>query len=172
MSMIRSTFKRMFLVILAVVLLMPGLIAGQSKAEGTESGWSLVTLEISLNRNKCFAKYGVTVFLDGKQVRHLNQGDLMTVTLLVPYGDHRLSFVPDKDGAKKCSWELCFAHEQYTLECEIQTHRKYVAINAHRVTADARKLTEQEKKSILNWKLKVTDTVPFLDVSAEISVSI
>ena len=172
MSMIRTTIKKMFLVILAVVLLMPGLIASQAKAEEAESGWSLVTIEVSLHRNKMIAKYGATVFLDGKQVRHLAQGDLMTVTLLVPCGDHRLSFVPDKDGAKECSWELCFAHEKYTLECEIQTHRNHVALNSHKVTADSQPLTEKEKKSILNWKLKVTDTVPFVDISAEISGNI
>ena len=169
MSMIRSTMKRMILVLLAVVLMMPGLFTNSTRAEDKGTGVSLVTMEISLRRNTMIAKYGVTVFLDGKQVRHLNQGDLMTVTLLVPYADHRLSFVPDKAKAKECAWELSLAHEQYTLECEIQTHRKYVAMNSHRVTANARQLTEQEKAAILNWKLKFTDTIPFVDVSAEIS---
>lgn len=171
MSMIRSTIKKMFLVILAVALLMPAMFISRSEAEENESGWSLVTLEISLRRNKTIAKHGVTIYLDGKQVRHLNQGEMATLNLLVRKGDHRLLFVPDSAKSEECAWELSLLHDEYTLECTLQTHRRYVELKSHRVTANARKLTEDERK-LFDWAVNISDDIPFVDADVHISGSI
>ena len=169
MTMIRTTLKKMLLVFLAAILMMPALFANGAKADTSRPDCSLVTMEFSLRRNPLLAKWGITVYLDGAQVCHIDQGELATLNLLVPHGNHHLLFVPDNNQSESYTWELSLLHDEYVLECRLQTHRYYIEMKSHSVKADSRTLTEEMQKKINEWKIKISDAIPFIDVSAEFS---
>ena len=89
-----------------------------------------VTFHVKLHRNVLFSRYSVQVYLDGRLIGTMKQGDQMTFGAYLTAGQHQLRFEGDKDGVSIRTWTLGELQNGTAVSCEIQTHRKRIDLES------------------------------------------
>ena len=89
-----------------------------------------VTFHIKLHRNIVFSKYSVQVYLDGRLIGTMKQGDQMTFGAYLSGGQHQLRFEGDKEGVSVRTWTLGTLQDNTVVSCELQTHRKRIDLES------------------------------------------
>lgn len=90
------------------------------------------TFNISMHTNKILSRYGVTVYLDGVYVAHMEQGDLTTFgAYMTDDKPHVLTLDPDKEGVPDRTWTISNLQHGSVLTAEIQTKRNQVKIRSY-----------------------------------------
>ena len=120
--------KRILVIITLMVMLISVSIIPAASAAGSDK-WSFATVQVSVEENYLCAKYDIDVYLDGEKIDTVRHGDLLTFDVLLTQDMHKLTFVPDSLLANAKTWSFSVTRNNYTIECELQTHVLYVEFN-------------------------------------------
>ncbi len=121
-----TMLKRIVALLFCMILVTTSLHA---LAEDVGPNVIAATFNVTLHHNARLSRYGVTVYFDGIEAGHLDQGDVTTfVACMTDDRPHVLRFDPDKDGVPDRVWTLSNLQHGSTLTCEIQTKRNQVKI--------------------------------------------
>ena len=120
--------KTLLTVLILIVLTVSALFSSAFAEDG-----KVVTFQFRVDRNTIFARYGVTFYLDGKELAHIGQGDRATVLALIDGYDHVLTMVPDKKSAETKVWVLNGITDGTLVVCRLQTHEGYLELREERI---------------------------------------
>ena len=113
-----KTIQRILSLLLCAALL-TALLASCALAEDTV----YTTFHLDLHRNKVFAKYGVTIRLDGQVIGHMDQGDQVSFGgALTADQPHVISLVPDKASVATCFIIVNNLSSGAMVTATVQTH--------------------------------------------------
>lgn len=108
-------------------------------SNGTNAIYS--TFNVELHRNRVFSQYGVTVYFDGIQVTHLDQGDILTFgAYMADNRAHVLKFDPDKEGVPDRIWTISNLQHGSVITCEIQSKFNQVKIMSQSLSQNGQSL--------------------------------
>ena len=117
---------RRILSLLLCAALLTALFSSCALAEETV----YTTVHLNMHRNRSFAKYGVTVQLDGKPVGHVGQGDQLTFGGYLSVGSpHVISLVPDKASVDTHYIVINSVQSGATVHFTVQTHVFHVEVS-------------------------------------------
>ena len=104
------------------------------------------TFNVTFHRNHLLSQYGVTVYFDGIEVKHLNQGDILTFgAYMTDDRTHELRFDPDKEGVPDRCWTISNLQHGSVLTCEIQAKNKQVKIRKHSLSLNGQVIINVRK---------------------------
>lgn len=85
-------------------------------------------MDIDLKSNVVFARYGVTVYVDGTKAGFLDQGGRLIKIMELDPGIHTIRICPEKYGVTEMSFDFRVSSDM-TLVSTLQTHLKFIKIN-------------------------------------------
>ena len=107
-------------------------------AAGSEPSVFYTTFSVNLHYNRQLSTYGVTVYLDGVKVAHLDRGDVTTFgAFMTDDRTHELRFDADKQGVPDRVWTISNLQNGSVLTCEIQSKRDQVKIRTYDMSVDS-----------------------------------
>ena len=107
-------------------------------AAGCEPSVFYTTFSVNLHYNRQLSTYGVTVYLDGVKVAHLDRGDVTTFgAFMTDDRTHELRFDADKQGVPDRVWTIGNLQNGSVLTCEIQSKRDQVKIRTYDMSVDS-----------------------------------
>ena len=107
-------------------------------AAGSEPNVFYATFSVNLHYNRQLSTYGVTVYLDGVKVAHLDRGDVTTFgAFMTDDRTHELRFDADKQGVPDRVWTISNLQNGSVLTCEIQSKRNQVKIRTYDMSVDS-----------------------------------
>ena len=132
MKTMNKTVKKIVSLLFCLIL-----IVTQAAAVAENGNSSRTTFHITLHQNIMFSQYGVTVYIDGEKVAHLDQGDSITFNANAADGrDHKLIFVPDDSSVPNRVWNIGTFESGSTLKCEIQSKWDQVKIRSYNLSVN------------------------------------
>ena len=125
-----KTFKKIIAVLFCIILVTFQIAAvAEAKAEDKDVHVFYATFSISMHHNAVLSRYGVTVYLDGVEVGHMDQGDIATFgAYMADNQTHILTLDPDKYGVPDRTWIISNLQHGSVLTTEIQTKRNQVKV--------------------------------------------
>ena len=87
-----------------------------------------VSMDLKLKKNYFFARYGLTVYVDGQKVDSLPNGGRMIRILKMSLGKHAITLCANKSNVPDMSFDI-FVTDNMSLTASLQTHRKYISVN-------------------------------------------
>ena len=130
--------KKIVAVLFCVILVTCQIaVIAEAKAEDENVHVIYGTFSINLHHNVAFSCYGVTVYLDGIEVAHLEQGDIVTFgAYMTDDQAHVLTLDPDKYGVADRTWTISNLQHGSVLTAEIQTKRNQVKVRKYELTVN------------------------------------
>ena len=92
-----------------------------------------VRFTVQLNENVMFAKFGVMVYLDGKPIEFLQQGDRVTFTAALNGAAHEIKIAGGQVGVKPRVLSLGALEDGSRVSCTLQTHMDYIELTEYHV---------------------------------------
>lgn len=137
-----KSFKKIIAVLFCIILVTFQIASiAEVKAEDEDVHAIYGTFSISLHHNIALSRYGVTVYLDGIEVAHLDQGDIVTFgAYMADNQSHVLTMDPDKYGVPDRTWTISNLEHGSVLTAEIQTKRNQVKVRRYDLSVNGTEL--------------------------------
>ena len=131
---INSTATKTISILLAFLILLTLSVGLLPHAVAEEENVN-VRFEIDVNDNLFLAKYGVMVFLDGKPIEFLHQGDAVVFYADInSNANHVLKFRAGISGVQACIWNVGTLENGSCVFGMIQTHGGSLELAVHKIT--------------------------------------
>ncbi len=145
--------KRLFIVLLSMLLLLSSLALAENAAPGRE-----VTLSIHFIGNLIFSRYSVVVRLDDTEIATLSHGQDYEETLTLTEGDHVLTFL-QKDREENWNSIPLLPDENGYFPCTLETRR-----NAIHLRNDLTGEMSPVEDAVRQQYISECETISFKDV--------
>ena len=126
--------QRILSVLLMLVIILAAGITLSPEVLAEEENTSTATFSVWLRQNIILDQFCVAVYLDGKAVGFLDQGDAMTFQACLTDGIHELTFMHGGDGIDDTTLILGGIRDNWHVEIELQTHARSIEIREQRIS--------------------------------------